>query len=277
MIARIRNRIQGVLIQQGIISPSLYTDQDQIIGELSRRQALFVDDSELVKAIRPTPSIQHLLDRPHLVFGRHIATPLHETLRVIEIAHELNLDLCIFEFQADTMVSAHNQYKHGLARLPIFDAIDKNGNDIFHRSSIVDLNISTGHSLAEVHTIKNESLVDFHHELFTYITGINVSEVATDFSDWLAKYHSHAAEYYEAFLTLFVKHNVLAEIFYDEAHDKEQFTKKIVIPAFLKVTKKHGYQPLIINYQPPDEQNRLFWDGYPARANDFLRIKGYID
>lgn len=278
MIAQISNKIQNFLYQRGFKDRSLYTDQSQVIAELHRRRALINDDAKLLEIIKPTLSIQRLIDKPHLVFFRQVATPLHETLRVIEIAKELDLDLCLLEYSADKMVGAQNQFKHGLARLPVFDSVDHNGDDIFHRRVVSDIHLYDGHRLAEVRTLKDDSLIDFHHEFLHRITGINIDDVVLDASDWLLQYDSGAISYYEAFFTLFVKYSVLAEVFLAGEADLKygNFTKRIVTPAFNRVEIKHGFQPLIINYQPPDEQDRKYWDCYPTITDDFLRTKSYI-
>lgn len=277
MIAQTSKILERLFEKKKPTEFSFYTPQDQVMAELYRRRSLITDDSKLLEIIKPTPSIQRLIDKPHLVFGRHVATPLHETLRVIELAKELDLDLCIFEFSADKMVSANNSYKHGLAKLPVYEALDRNGNDIFHRRRLVDLSTSDGHPLSDVRTIHDESMIDFHHELFTVVTGVNVETVAFDFSDWLAQFNSSAEEYYEAFFTLFVKHNLMAEIFLFSDDSENQFTNNIVRPSFDRVINKHGLNPLVINYLPNNEQERSYWDCYPSSVDDFLQQKGYIN
>ncbi len=277
MIAQISNKIQDFLYQRGLKDRSLYTDQSQVIAELHRRRALIDDDEKLLKIIKPTPSIQRLIDKPHLVFFRQVATPLHETLRVIEIAKELDLDLCLLEYSEDKMVGAQNHFKYGLARLPVFDKVDKRGDDVFHRRVVSDINSNAGHPIKHAETLQRESLIDFHHELLSEISGIDVRSITVDASDWLLKYDAGASEYYEVFFTIFVKYSVLAEVFQINNKFEGHFTKKVIRPAFSRVISKHDFQPLIINYQPADEQDRMYWDCYPKETDDFLRRKGYIE
>lgn len=275
MIAQISNKIQDFLYQRGLKDRSLYTDQSQVIAELHRRRALIDDDEKLLKIIKPTPSIQRLIDKPHLVFFRQVATPLHETLRVIEIAKELDLDICIVEKSSDKFIGPQNLFKRSLAKLPVFSGIDRNGNDIFHWRTIVEINKFAGHPLSEVRTIHDESLIDFHHDFLNKITGVGVDNTI-DISEWCLNYPQGVSEYYEAFFTLFVKYSVLAEVFLEGKYDAGDFTKRIVNPAFVNVTRKHKFKPLIVNYQPKMEQNRMYWDCYPKVTDDFLRQKGYI-
>lgn len=277
MFAQTKHKLKNFLYKTGLKEPSLYTPQEEVIAELHRRRALITDDSKLLEIIKPTPSIQRLIDEPHLVLFRQVATPLHETLRVIEIAKELGLKLCIVEYYKDKMVGAQNHYKHGLAMLPIYESVDRRGNDIFHRRTVADINLNSGRQIAESVTLKGESLVEFHHKLFQYITGVDINGVSVDISDWLSQFDSSPNDYYEAFFTLFIKHSVQAEVFLVGNSDRGSFTTRVIEPAFEKVKKRNVFGPLILNYQPPNEQDRIYWDCYPSETDDFLIEKGYIE
>ncbi|MEZ4104592.1 MAG: hypothetical protein R3B60_04905 [Candidatus Paceibacterota bacterium] len=277
MIALRNIPILDFLFKRGSRHRSLYIDKREVMEELMHRRSFILNDDKLLEIIKPTPSIEPLLKRPHLVFFRQIATPLHETLEVIKTANQLGLKLCILEFSVDKFVSANNSYKKGLSMLPIYRGIDRNGDDMYKKEMIVDINKFAGHHLSDVLTVHGENLIDFHHELFEYVIGEKITKISIDGSDWLKKFDFNPREYYKAFFSLFIKHNVLAEVFLPKEVDNEKFTKKIVWPAFNHVFNEYGFSPLIVNYQPPDEQTRVYWDCYPAQVNEFLRKKGYIE
>lgn len=264
------------LFKRGIRNRYLYTPKHKILKELNKRRKDDKHTEKLLEKIKPTPEIQRLIDKPHVVFFRQVATPLNETLRVIDLASELNLDLCILEYHHDKFVGSHNPYKHGLGKLPIHRFVDKNGNDSFYNHTIVDFNANTGKSLADVTTITGESLIDFHHDFFTHQSGVDISTISVDASNWFKQFSYNAREYYEAFLSIFVKHGVLAEVFLWGEGDEEHFTNRVVRPAFISITKDTGLKPLILNSQPTYEQDRLYWDCYPNSTNEFLMSKGYI-
>lgn len=261
--------------KHGIKNRYLYTPKHKILNELHRRRENQKHTDALLEKIKPTPEIQRLIDKPHVVFFRQVATPLHETLHVINLASELNLDLCIIEYLHDKFVSSRNLYKRGLGKLPIHQFVDKHGNDIFRSHTIVDFNSNTGKSLSEVKTITGESLVNFHHDFFTHQSGIDINTVSVDASNWFKQFSYQAKEYYESFLSLFVQHSVLAEVFLWGKIDEEDFTKNVVSPAFMNIRKSFGLKPLILNSQPSYEQDRLYWDCYPENTDEFLRNKGY--
>lgn len=278
MIALRKIPLLNFLFKRTFSDRFLYTDQSEVIEELDHRQTLPIDDDKLLELIKPTASIEPLLKKRHLVFFRQVATPLHETLRVIQIANQLGLKLCILEYGDDKLVSAHNIYKLGLGKLPVYKFIDKTGRDIYQNHTIIDFNKYAGTKLKDVYTTKGERLMDFHHELFNHVTGLDIKKNIIDASDWFSQFNNHASEYYEAFFTLFIKHNVLAEIFVLERDkDEEDFANKIANPAFSSMIERFGLGPIIINYQPWDEQTRMYWDCYPAEVNEFLRKKGYIE
>lgn len=277
MIALHKFPVLNLLFNRGSRNRSLYTDRSEVMEEFNRRRDLEINDAQLLEVIKPTPSIEKLLKTPHLIFFRQVATPLHETIEVIQLAKVLGLELCILEYGDDKLVSAHNFYKLGLGKLPIFKLVDKTGRDIYQNQTIIDFNTYSGKPLKDVYTLKGERLMDFHHELLEDITGINPKDVTLDASDWFAQFNNNAAEYYEAFFTLFVKHNVLAEVFLSKGADDENFTARIVNPAYNIIQAQYGLNPLIVNYQPGDEQTRIYWDCYPGKVNEFLRKKGYIE
>lgn len=263
------------VFKRGIRNRYLYTPKHKILKELHKRRQNNKHTDALLAKIKPTPEIQRLIDKPHVVFFRQLATPLHETLHVIDLASELGLDLCIIEYLHDKFVGSHNPYKLGLGKLPIHQFVDKRGDDIFRSHTIVDFNSNTGKQLGDVTTVRGESLVDFHHDFFTHQSGIDISTVSVDASNWFKQFSYQAKEYYEAFLSLFVQHNVLAEIFLTQQPDEECFTCDAVIPAFKKVKNTYGLKPLILNYLPDKEQDRHYWDCYPNNTDEFLCSRGY--
>lgn len=278
MIALHKLPVLDFIFNRGFKNRSLYTDQKEIVDELKKRGDLITDETKLLQAIKPTPSIEPLLKESHLVFFRQVATPLHETIKIIQLAKELGLKLCILEYEMDKLVSAHNFYKLGLGKLPVYKFTDKTGRDVYQNHTIIDFNTYAGKPFRDVYTLRGERLIDFHHDFLKHITGVDAKDVVIDASDWFSQFNNHANEYYEAFFTLFVKRNVLAEVFMLDGDVSElNFTKGIANPAFKLVTEKQGFKPLILNYQPRDEQARVYWDCYPEQANDFLRKKGYIE
>ncbi len=277
MIALHKLPFLNSLFSRGLKDRSLYTDKSEVMEEFNRRREMSIDDDKLLEAIKPTPSIERLLKKPHLVFFRQVATPLHETIEVIQLAKVLGLKLCILEYGDDKLVSAHNFYKLGLGKLPIFKFVDKTGRDIYQNHTIIDFNTESGKHLKDVHTLKGEKLMDFHHEFFKYTTGVDTKDITLDASDWFAQFNNDAAEYYESFFTLFIKHNVLAEVFLPKEVDDEKFTKRVIWPSYNIVEAQYNLNPLVVNYQPSDEQTRIFWDCYPGKSWEFLKEKGYIE
>jgi len=277
MFAQVSDKIRDFFTTGDLMRESFYIDKEDVLKELERRQSLYIDDESLLAMIKPTPSIQRLLEKPHLIFPRHIATPLHETLRAIEVSKELGLGFCVFEYTNDSFVYFHNQFKYGLAKMPIYEKTNNLGEDIFHYTKIVEMHHYTGKPLSSVKTKKGESLVDFHHELFTEVTGIDYNSVVIDISEWVKQFNSSAVEYYEPLFALLLKHNVLTEVFYEGQDDKDGFTNFVARPAFNNIHYKFGFKPMILNSQPLLEQDRFYWDCYPKVVNDLIEKKGYIE
>ncbi len=253
----------------------LYTSKAALLKELDARK---FDETLKIKTEKNnqnlTPGLAEQLNEPRLIFFRQVATPLHETLHILEIARELNIKPLILEFSKDIFVSKGNFYKKSLGKLPVYKQTNKHGRDLFAYHTIVDFNKYAGGTLAAVQTLNNESLISFHHELFQYVTGIDPKTIIYDASEWFEQFDYQAENYYYQFLSFFLKDHVLAEIFHVHGEEK-RLSKNVVIPAFQKLTQEYSIKPLIFNYQPKREQTRLYWDCYPNKVNEFLEKKGY--
>ena len=258
----------------GIKNKYLYTNIHSIKKELSKRRKSGSNDEALVFA-KLTHELQGLIDEPHLVFFRQVATPLNETLEVLRLAKKLNLKPLILEYYKDKFVGKGNSYKKALGKLPIYKHTAANGEDAYENFTIVNFNQNVGKPFSEVKTITGEKLITFHHELFHFMYNEDISNICIDGSNWFAQFESNSKLYYKHFLPLFLHQNVLAEIFLNSG-DEDTLTKKIVIPAFKETKGRFGIKPLILNYLPSDEQERVYWNCYPSKARDFLMEKGYI-
>lgn len=263
------------LLKPGIQKKFLYTPIAKVKTELEKRQQNSLG-TDVIEAIKPTPELQFLLEQPHLVFFRQVATPLHETMCVINMAKELEMPLCIFEYHQDLFVGAGNPYKLSLGKLPIYQFTNRNDADIYKNCTTVDFNAMVGKPLAEVLTKHGQSLISFHQELFeNSIKECNVEIKVVDASNWFKQFSHNAEEYYDAFLALFIEHNLLAEIFLSQDKHEKRLTTEVVIPAFNKQKTRFGRKPLVVNYLPKKEQTRTFWDCYPNSVSEFLSEKGY--
>lgn len=262
------------LFSNPVAYPFLYTQEKTIQQELKKR----LQDTDLKKESERlshlTPELAFLYERPHLVFYRQVVSPLYETLEVIKLAERLELDLVIIEAHNDKFVTAGNPYKLGLGKLPVHTFTTKRKQDIYENWTIVDFNKYNGTHLSNVQTLKGESLIELHHDLFQHITGHQVHKLSVNGSAWFDSFGNGASSYYEAFLSIFLANGVLAEIFWGEKTEKE-LSEKIVIPAFNHLFEKYKVKPLILNFQPKYEQHRKFYECYPNQTTDFLVSRGY--
>ncbi len=252
-----------------------YTPLDKAIEELYRRRQSSEIRERIKIETRLTPSLRKLLHEPHIVFFRQIATPLHDTQRVINIAKQKQLPVLLLEFSDDKFVSSGNTFKRSLGKLKIYQFTDKKGTDIVKNKNIVDFNKFTGLPLSQVRTVIDESLFDFHHSYLEFELGNDIFSSIEDGTDWFASFGHKAEIYYEAFFKLFLRDNILAEIFLSTG-EEDYFTNHVVWPAFTKVTEQYNMQPLVWHYLPENESERIYWDCYPKSMDDFLNKRGYI-
>lgn len=252
----------------------LHCPLERVQSEINKRTALIGKAALVRQQFKEFPEFKDLFDSPNLVLFRQIATPLKETLQVIRDAKKIGFGIKIIEYHDDIFVSTGNEYKRGLGKLRIFDFTDRNKQDIFHARTIIDFNKFVGKKLCDVRTLKDESLIDFHHELLTFVCGPEANNMLIDGTKWFNQFKG-SNEYYPKFFELFLCHNALAETFWG-SKDTRDFVKNTIYPSYKRTRHKWSLYPLIYNFQPLDEQDRIFWDCYPKQVDDFLKHKGYI-
>ena len=243
----------------------IYTSFEDAIKEIERRKK----DKNLIKKVEdylgsiPEP----LVTEVRAVLFRFIATPQFEIKRFFDISTGLNVKPLFWEYYDDKFHSG-NYCKYTLGRLCIHKGIDKVGNNIIKKKTILDFNVSNGRSLKDLRTIGDESLIDFHHKMLDRIIP-NSEELLYDGSEWLKTHGGHAENYYDKFLALFLVHGILFENFL--LNDEEfSFNTEVFLPAFDKIVKKFGIKPLIVAIAPTEIEGSKFWNSYPHQIEDMI-------
>jgi hypothetical protein len=182
----------------------------------------------------------------------------------------MGLKPLIFEYHGDKFVSSGNHYKRSLGKMPLYQYTGKDGRDMIHYHNVCDFNIHVGKPIAEATCKTGESLVEFHHNLFRKMTGLNPKTHCVDATKWFKRSVNGPMSYYEEFLSLFVREGVLFENFFP-FKEENGFTQKIIVPAFKHIETTVGKRPLIVRLTSPEEEARTFWDMYPKKIEKFLK------
>jgi hypothetical protein len=211
-------------------SDNFYTPIEEAVEEIHRRRK----SNSLLKKIREevklTPELEILNEKPHLVMFRQVLTPLTETIEFMRLAKKHSLSPLVIEYYEDKFVSTGNQFKRGLGKLPIFKFRDNVGTDVFEYMTILDFNTQVGKPIDSIRTLKDESLIKLHHELFLNVLGVNPLLVAKDGTSWFSKYDSSRA-YYTPFLKFFLRDAILFESFVSN-NSEQEFFDTVVLPSF---------------------------------------------
>ena len=73
-------------------------------------------------------------------------------------------------------------------------------------------------------------------------------------------------------MALFIQNGILFENYL--LNDEEMnFTKQIVIPAFLEIEKHFKFKPLIVRLLPSKSESELYWYWYPSSFEKSLVLK----
>lgn len=245
-----------IISDRDLFNQIVYTPLPDAIRLLHERQK----DLNLVTKVRKllndnVPDI--FLKNKCGIMARQLATPNHENRRFLSLAGENNLHPAFIEYFDDKFVS-NNKYKHSLGQLHVQDKIDKNGNGVVEKITIIDFNKSNGKKLREVKTLWGESLVDFHKKLFDLykLKGFSFFEE----TEWYKKEGEKPIEFYTNFFLLITCFGILFENFLLLKDDAEsEFTKGVVLPALEKAINLTGVKPLIVPVEEVELEGDDFW------------------
>ncbi len=203
------------------------------------------------------------------VIARQLATPNHESRMFINIAKENNLKPVFFEYKEDKFTS-NNKYKHSLGQLHLSDSLNSKGEDLVEKINIIDFNLHNGKKLSEIKTLWNESIVDFHKNLFSHykIDGVYFH----DESAWYKENNADTIDFvYVNFFLLFTCYGILFENFLVSTDSEGEFTKNVVLPSIEKVIELTGVKPLIIPIGPLDIETDNFWYHHLPHIKDLIK------
>ncbi len=253
---------------------NFYTPMKEAVEELRRRRESKELQSLILPQINHTPEMEVIFGKPHFVMFRQVLTPLIESWLWLDMAEKYGLSPIMFEYYSDKFVSAGNQFKRSLGKLPIHQFTDRTGREIFEYRTVMDFNAHTGHPIKNVTTLNGRKLTEFHHELFHSIFGVDPETVSFDASHWFKQFTS-SKEYYIPFLKLFVRDGILYETFVTNEAERE-FFDTVVLPAFNQVIHDTGHKPLVVSIDDEFFQSSFSQsDFYPKLVGEILTSERY--
>ncbi len=200
------------------------------------------------------------------ILSRPIASPNNEYTRFLDIVNMLDdFRPIIWEYTKDKFTPNLNGSKRALAKLPVCIGVNKHKVPLTEHIVVTDFNANFGQMLSKVKTFGNTDLVSFHHELLLKAHQPK-NLLVVDASAWYAKAGPSAQEYYIHYLRLFLVHGVLFENFLLDEQEKT-FTKKIFLPAFIKIYEETGHKPLVVALESTEVEGGEHWVSY---SQDFL-------
>jgi len=206
-----------------------------------------------------------LLDGEYAVLARQFGTPNFETLSFVRKARECGLKPVILEYSTDKF-SGENTSKLSCGVIEIEKSPRVN------QFIVCEVAAFLGQPISKVNTLWGQQLLDFHHEMMKKIPELADVPII-DMSQWLHEHGKVARKYYFPYLSLFVRHAVLFEIFLDNI-EEFTFTRDIVIPAINQATEVHGAKPLIVPLHTEDgREDAEHWSRYPESLEGFVKEK----
>lgn len=266
------NDYNEIMSDRNIFNKVVYTPLSEALQLLEKRQK----DVELIAKIEQLldgniPEVLKNIDKYAVQF-RQIATPNHEAKHFLNISKENNLKPIFFEYLDDKFTS-NNEFKHSLGQLHLQSPMDKNGNHPIEKITIVDFNKHNGKKLADVRTLWDDTLSNFHRKLFND-NGYNIADlIFYDASLWFKNNGNKAIGYYSNFLLLFVVHGILFENFLTSKDSEGDFSRDVILPAIEKIFDLTGLKPLIVPLEPIDMENDKHWISHNKDIKNFIPKK----
>ncbi len=246
----------------------IYTPLEEAKKELERRWG----DKDLEKKVYEflkgnVPEI--LKKEPRFLMIHQLITPDNEFNLFIDTSIKIGLKPLCLEYLEDNFVTT-NINKIGLAKAKLIDRFNKKtGEIVFKHKKVISL-ASGNHenrTFNELETVQGEKLVNFHHRILKERFS-NIDTV--DISYWIKSFGPKSNDWYPYYLALFIRNGIVFENYIEDGKEGD-FTKKILIPHFLSVTKHFGVKPLIVEGVPKDQVNDTIWRSYPKYMDDFFK------
>lgn len=199
-------------------------------------------------------------------FVRTIHTPNIEHHFVEDILKEFNIQALFCNYTSGKLVMK-NKEKYNLVKMSFLEGFNRNKELICSKKSIVNANKTEGKPLKDIMVNQQESLIDFHTNLFREL---GQSHVFVDISDWFDKIRNSNDGYYAKFLALFICHGVLIDNYLLTDESEYNFFMKKVWPSFKFIEEKFGCKPLVFPALPIKEENHDFYLLYNSDIKNIL-------
>lgn len=242
----------------------MYSPISEIQSELERRK----NDPELrakVKKFLAEYGIPFEGDSPKAFFCRSVMSPNLELSYFLNIAEDLKLEPILLEYP-DKFV-AKNENKYFLCKMHFSTRTAHTRDGI----KIVDFASSEGKKFDELRTTWGDGFIDFHHKLlFKEIP--QVKDRIINIFDWFNKSRKPGADYYAAYLALFISNGVLFENFLRNDKEETKFVHEKILPSFKKIYELFRVKPLIFPLLPIEHEHQKSWLTYPESLKQEIAI-----
>ena len=152
-----------------------------------------------------------LLDGEYAILARQFAAPNFETISFVRKARKCGLKPMILEYSADKF-SGENSAKLSCGIIEIEKSPKVNQFIVCQVAAFL------GQPIANVKTLWGQPILDFHRDMMKAMPELADVPVI-DMSQWLHDHGKSAKKYYFPYLSLFVRHAVLFEMFLENSEE----------------------------------------------------------
>ncbi|CAN1573236.1 hypothetical protein MCELHM10_03434 [Paracoccaceae bacterium] len=198
--------------------------------------------------------------RPRAILFRQIATPNYELRRFLRLCSRSGYTPVILQYHTDRM-SCQNAFKRSLVAPMFLDGINRNGQPIFRRHHLINVETVEKLRLSEV-TVSGRTLPDLHADLLQLAIPKETFRTV-DGSSLFGSYSAGARDYYVDLFVALTGGLILFEDFLTDAKEADFFAR-VVLPAFDAACKILGHRPMISKLCDNRRMPSPLWYAYPA-------------
>lgn len=195
-------------------------------------------------------------------------TPNLEIARMIDTCDFMGICPVLLNYEND-LFSCLSRSKYLLGKMAFFSGYGKSGGMKVEFKKVIDFDGAEGKKLNEIKTVFGDDLMTFHKKIFN--ERYHFLE-RSEYDITLLSNSILASEIYKFLFFLSIINGVFLEHFLFSGLEKK-FVDEIVFPAFRFVWESTGYKPLVVPFEPTDNDDADFWHYYYFNIKDIIENK----
>ncbi len=254
------------LEDKNILQNFFYTKPEDALKEIELRRS---ESNFRISDLYPDSlELENISKDKILGFIHRDITPNLEVSRMIDTCDFMGIHPIMLNYESD-IFSCLSRSKYFLGKLGFFSGYGKGGGMKVDFKKIINFDGVESKRMNEIKTVAGNDLMSFHKEIFN--EKYHFLE-RSEFDVTKISSHTNAFEIYKFIFYLSVKSGFCLENFIFKGKEKD-FITKVVYHSFVNIWKSTGYKPLIVPFEPTEDDDADFWHYYFFNIRDIIEDK----